>query len=254
MFSKEIIKLSIHNDQESKSIFGVTTRYDWYVMKNTMVTTDSKESNVRFDDGKEMNVKINKDLLYIPNRGLSILLKLKTKGETDGFLKAYQSCEGHTQRVYIQKQRDNTHIYPIFNASSTKNGIVVYWSNKSLSFQSVKKVLFSNGRYIVPFYDSGKLGMTQGGIYISVANEEEGILLSKYLKSRVITYIISATKWSNFETNRQVFSLIPTPKTLKYDFDDTDIYKWLNLSLDEISQIETEKYPSLKEYSIPKYN
>ena len=105
----------------------------------------------------------------------------------------------------------------------------------------MKKVLFSNGRFVEPFYDTGKFGTTQGGIYIPVASDDEGVKLTRFLKSKLVSYIVGATKWSNFETNKQIFWSIPHPKDLPDNFTDAQVYTYFGLTPEEIGRIEANQ-------------
>jgi hypothetical protein len=237
MFSKQIHYLSIHSDTEGGSIFRATTRFDWYVLQNTPT---SKPTLVRFDDDVKSSILISQSLPFIVNHGGDILERVRSKSPC-GFLMAEMTCEGHTQRDYIIRKPKNTHLYPIFNSSSKANGIVVFWSSKALAHQYKKKVLFSNGRFVEPFYDSGKFGTTQGGIYIPVASDNEGVKITRFLKSKLVSYIVGATKWSNFETNKQIFWSIPHPHELPDNMTDAEIYAYFGLTLEEIGRIETNQ-------------
>lgn len=245
MFSKQIHYLSIHSDTEGGSIFRATTRFDWYVLQNTPT---SKPTLVRFDDDIKSSILISQSLPFIVNHGGDILERVRSKSPC-GFLMAEMTCEGHTQREYIIRKPKNTHLYPIFNSSSKANGIVVFWSSKALTHQYKKKVLFSNGRFIEPFYDTGKFGTTQGGIYIPVASDDEGVKITRFLKSKLVSYIVGATKWSNFETNKQIFWSIPHPKDLPDNFTDADVYAYFGLTPEEVGRIEeNQRGPGLTDY------
>jgi hypothetical protein len=93
------------------------------------------------------------------------------------------------------------------------------------------------------------LGTTQGGIYISVSSEQEGKKIARYLKSKLLYYIIAATKWSNFETTKQIFWSIPHPKELPDDFTDAEVYAYFGLTPEEIARIgANQRGPGLSEY------
>jgi hypothetical protein len=49
--------------------------------------------------------------------------------------------------------------------------------------------------------------------------------------------MIKATKWSNFETSKQLFTYIPHPKIIKNKIDDVSVNKFYNLTADEISSL-----------------
>jgi hypothetical protein len=191
---------------------------------------------------------ITPSLPFIANHGGDILEKMRQK-TLFGYLTAEMSCEGHTQRKFIHTVKNETYAFPVVNSSSTLRGINLLWSSKALKHQYTQKVIFSNGEIIQPFYDSGKFGTTQGGIYIPVSSEEEGKNMVRYLKSTLIHYIIAATKWSNFETNRQIFWSIPHPKGLPDNFTDEQVYAYFELTTEQITRIEANRRgPGLSEY------
>jgi hypothetical protein len=141
--------------------------------------------------------------------------------------------------------------YPVVNSSSKTKGITLYWASKPLKNQYIQKVLFSNGEVIQPFYDSGKFGTTQGGIFIPVISKEEGDKIVRYLKSKLVYYIVAASKWSNFETNKQIFWSIPHPNDLPDNFTDTQVYAYFGLTPEEIDRIEAnQRGPGLTDYVV----
>ena len=237
MFGKQFHYLSIHSDSEGNSVFHATTRYDWYVLQNQ---ASKIPTQVRFDDGVQTSLMITPSLPFIVNHGGDVMEKMRQKS-TFGFLKADLHYDGDARNVYMSKKKKDKFDYPIFNASSKKNGIVVFWASKALKNQYQKKVLFSNGRHIEPFYDSGKFGTTQGGIYIPVESDEDGVKLARFLKSKLVSYIVGATKWSNFETNKQIFWSIPHPKDLPENFTDANVYTYFGLTPEEIGRIEANQ-------------
>jgi hypothetical protein len=222
-----------------------TTRFDWYVLQNTSPTLPT---SIRFDDGLSSSLMITPSLPFIVNHGGDVMEKMRNKSPF-GFLKTEMTCEGHTQRDYIKKVKNTTHVFPVVNSSSKVRGINLAWSSKALKHQYIQKVIFSNGEVIQPFYDSGKFGTTQGGIYIPVSSEQEGQKVVRYLKSKLVNYIIAATKWSNFETNKQIFWSIPHPKDLPDNFTDAHVYAYFGLTPEEIGRIEAnQRGPGLANY------
>lgn len=245
MFGKQLHYLSIHSKQEGDKVFHATTRYDWYILQNT---PSSVATPVRFDDSISSSLMITPSLPFIVNHGGDVMEKMRNKSPF-GFLKTEMTCEGHTQRDYIKKVKNITHAFPVVNSSSKVRGINLAWSSKALKHQYIQKVIFSNGEVIQPFYDSGKFGTTQGGIYIPVSSEQEGQKVVRYLKSKLVYYIIAATKWSNFETNKQIFWSIPHPKDLPDNFTDAQVYAYFRLTPEEIGRIEAnQRGPGLTDY------
>ena len=236
MFGKQFHYLSIHTKQEGDKLFHATTRYDWYILQNTEAT---RPTMVHFDDGMELSVMIQPSLQFIPNHGHDIFTKiLSTPGPT---LNALSTHEGSTGSDTTSKTKSEVFCYPLVNSVSKTKGINCMYSSKPLKNQFMSKVIFSNGEFVLPFYDEGVFGTTQGGIFIEVSSEAEGQKIARFLKSKLIYYIVSATKWSNFETNKQIFWSIPHPHELPDNMTDAEIYAYFGLTLEEIGRIETNQ-------------
>jgi hypothetical protein len=204
---------------------------DYYLLKKTK--TNNNKTKIYFEDNNMYKVNINKSLDFIPNFGYPIFNKIKNKLKSG--LKPEISSKLGTSNKNVSDTRTSEHIYKLFNSNSKKNGINYRYSKVKHENQDYIKVIFSNGRYIYPIFDSGKLGTTQGGIYIFVENEIEGNNLVKILNSTLVRFIIKATKWSNFETCKEIFNYIQFPKLSEYS--DKNIYDFFELDKTEIEYI-----------------
>ena len=201
MFNKQIHYLSIHNDSDGLKNFGATTRYDYYLMENI---DPYKKSTVHFEDKNTYEIDINNNLPFIPNFGWYVFSKINCKLNNNG-IKLIGDSDCHTMRSYVSKTQKEGYIYKLLNSISNTKGKTFCYSSRPHKCQTNKKVIFSNGRHIVPFYDSGELGVTQGGLYILVNTDEIGEKIVKYLNTNIIKLIVKATKWSNFETTKQTY-------------------------------------------------
>lgn len=234
MFSKQIHYLSIHGDTEGLKKFKSTTRYDHYLLENTEVY---KKSIVTFEDKKTYNILINDKLPFIPNYGWSIFKKVLDKLNDNGII-ATNDSQCHTSRDYVSKIKKKGYDYVLLNSISNSKGKTYAYSSKPHKVQTNLKVLFSNGRHIVPFYDNGELGITQGGIYILVKDKNEGIRIVEYLNTNLVKFLMKATKWSNFETSKQLFWYIPKPDEIDI-IDDENVNKYFGLTKEEINTINS---------------
>jgi len=232
MFNKQIHYLSIHNDSEGLKHFGATTRYDYYLMENI---EPYKKSTVYFEDKKTHEIDINNNLPFIPNFGWSIFDKVFNKLNDNG-IKLIGDSDCHTMRSYVSKTQTEVYVYKLLNSISNTKGKTYCYSSRPHKCQTNKKVIFSNGRHIVPFYDSGQLGVTQGGLYTIVNTENEGKKLVEYLNSNLVVYLIKATKWSNFETCKQLFWYIPLPTDI-HNVNNTNVNNYFDLTQEEIITI-----------------
>jgi hypothetical protein len=249
MCNKQILHLKIYNDSDGNKIFGASTRFDYYLIENI----DSyKESFVIFEDGMEYNIMINNDLNFIPNYGWSIIQKIIHKLNNNNNLKAYSSSKLGTSNKNVSETKNELYCYELFNSSSKTNGITFRYSKIEHEIQKQSKVLFSNGRNICPFYDSGKYGVTQGGIYILVDNEEIGEKIVSYLNTNIIKFMIKASKWSNFETSKEIFWSMPFPNELKIINNDT-INKYFELTENEINIINDSSNKINNNYNVIEY-
>ena len=61
--------------------------------------------------------------------------------------------------------------------------------------------------------------------------------MAEFLNSDLVKYLVKSTKWSNFETCKQVFWNIANPKKIK-NMNPKTIYKYFELDEDEIAIIK----------------
>lgn len=248
LFSRQFKFLSIHTKQEGAKLFHATTRYDWYILQNRPPT---EPAEIRYDDGVTSKLMITPALPYIANHGGDILQKVAER-DREHLYRIAAICTSECHEQHLKKagslstsQRGDFH-YPCVNSTSKTKGIRYIWSKKLHSAQFEKKVIFSDNEIIVPFYDSGVFGLTQHGIYILVESEQKGEELARFLSSKLVKYIVAATKWSNFGTFPEIFGQIPVPQGLPAEFTDEDVYRYFHLTKEEIKRIEDSLKKSAK--------
>jgi len=207
LLRKRIDTLEIHGTADGQKVFKCGTRYDWYLAYNTP-TSKGHKTSVRFEDGVQDTIVLG-DYPYIPNFGWETFKKFSKLSKTHKPLEALRDSDCHTAREHVSRDETPEFCYKLLNSVSKSGGYTWRYSSRPHKNQDKKKVMFSNGGVICPFYDDGVLGATQGGIYILVDSREEGEKLVGYLQTDEVSEIIRGTKWSNFETCRQVFSAIP---------------------------------------------
>ena len=235
MFDKQIHYLSIHNKIEGGKVFGATTRYDFYLMENIK---PYKKSTVYFEDKETYDIDINIKLPFIPNFGWSVFSKIIGKLNNNS-IKLIGDSDCHTMRNYVSKTKSENYNYKLLNSISNSKGKTYCYSSRPHKCQTNKKVIFSNGETIVPFYDNGQLGVTQGGLYVLVNNKKIGEKMVKYFNTNIIKFVVKSTKWSNFETNKQIFNYIPNIVSEIENINDKNIYKYFKITEKEIKMIES---------------
>jgi len=233
MFARQIHYLEIHTKREGQSLFGATTRYEWYITQNCDPASRG-QSRVRFDDGEVLDISISAETPFLPNHGFSIIEKIRAKSREIGVMSV--RCGGSSTSMSCSDDPTESHKFPFVNSTCITNGAVIKYSAKAHPAQKLQKVIFANNEVIVPFYDPGYFGTTQQGLYQLVADRYEGITLCKWLQSRLMQYMVGACKWSMFRTEYEMFAHVPF---IRARFEtDRDIYAYFDLSREEIARIE----------------
>lgn len=198
-----LVFIKFYTDRDSDKIFSCKTRVDYYILQKNKT---KGLTTVVDDKGMTSNVMLDMSIPYIPNYGISIHTKL-CKLDIPR-LTCINPRSHDTTRKFVQKNKDSTHTYQLFNTSSSK-GVTYYYSSTPHPAQNIKKVLFSNGRYIYPVYDDGIYGGTQSSLYIEVNSKEEGAQLINMINSNLFKFIVKSTKFGNFGTSHELLSTIP---------------------------------------------
>ena len=81
---------------------------------------------------------------------------------------------------------------------------------------------------------------TEHVFYQLVNNENMGNKLIKYLDSKIFKMLLKATKWIGYQTDHKIFEFIPDITTKIDVITDNNLYKYFNLSNDEIKIIEEQ--------------
>jgi len=200
--------------------WDVGVKTDWYVLQNCDYT---KPTSVIYSIGTEPVDFRQYDGLADDLRIEKIRLKLT--GEKLHF-------ESTTSHHASGKRVSEKGTYPIQHTA-----IQVLRSFVKHAWQDLKKVLVSCSGYLEPFYDDGKLGVTQTTAAHFVSSKQEADYIIRLLNSKLYRFIVQSYKTSGF-THIKLLNLLPYPKTLRPNFTDAELYKHFNLTDDEIELIE----------------
>ena len=236
MFGRQIIYLEIHTKKEGQDLFHATTRYEWYILQNVEPST---ETEIRFDDGVVEKLMITKEVPMLVNHGYSIWKKVSDKAQEKGAMDVI--CGGSEPSGKCSKIKTSTYMYPCVNSTQKTKGVVYLWSKKLHKDQNKQKVIFATNEVVVPFFDEGKFGLTQHGLYQLVESKEKGEILCRFLSSKLIKYIVAASKWSMFQTEYETFRHIPLIYDFPNNFTDAQIYAYFGLTPEEIGRIEANQ-------------
>lgn len=156
---KEIIYLEIHDSSDGNKIFGASTRYDFYCLKN-------KESNnfiteVRCQDGSVEFVDLTK-LEFIPNGMFNEINELFSNNNEPVNLLYSRSLYG-SDKKHMNKVKNDINSYPCVQNVNIKNEISCFHysnTNKNGHF-NVPKVIFGRKSSGVYIDFSGEYGLSQ---------------------------------------------------------------------------------------------
>lgn len=166
LYSKQMEYLEIHNYNDGRKTFGVSTRYDWYCLKNA----PSKKGDgvlVKFEDGTTKKIDVTK-LPFIPNHSYDKIAKLIAKpgDESVEVLHSYSAYE--TRAAHISKTKTKKFKYPVIYFVSAETGlpVVKYYSSINTNGHfGVPKLIWSNSGTTEThkFYldETGKYGLTE---------------------------------------------------------------------------------------------
>ena len=214
---------------------GVGSTFADYVIYKE--PSDGSPTRVVFD-GRETQVVLDDDLLYIPNdrspEGLSIHRKVifrrrpRLPVEWD-----YVTCHNIRLRdndSTLSRVPTDRHVFPVLHTN-----VQVWWSSIRQEFAGCMKVMWSRSGYTKPFFDSGTQGGTDMVYFVRVATAQEGMILAHNLNLPLMRYIYLTARWSGFG-NERVFAALPELPRDRY-LSDIEMYELFSLTEEEVAHV-----------------
>lgn len=153
---KQLEYLEIHNEADGLKMFGATTRYDWYVLKNQPV----EHFTEIVDQNKEKSHLIIKDLPCIPNCMLEKVVSMIANGK-EKTVELICDSTYHTQRDHVSKDQNDEFKYKIVYSTPVEKPTIWYSSIQNGHF-GIPKFIFNPSRpigYVIDY--KGEYGMSQ---------------------------------------------------------------------------------------------
>jgi hypothetical protein len=177
---KDIIKqkklhyLSINNEKKGMEIFGAETRFDYYLLENTI--NDEILTEITFQDGTIDEVNLN-TLEFIPNGSLSEVTSLiAQEGEEKVNLLYSRSAYG-TDKNNVSKIQQDDFVYPCVYTVNYLSRPTFHYSNTNQNGHfGIPKVIWSNGRIssVGSYVDeTGEFALTQ--FAYAIADDAENL-------------------------------------------------------------------------------
>ena len=205
----QIEYLEIHSKHDGLKMFGVQTRYDWYVLKNTLCF---KKTLIKDETGKLLYIDL-RNWDFLPNCYYGEVKRLLSKTNTIDVI--YSRNQFGTDKEWIKEKESKEYKYPLVH-STPMGEARFYWTN--IEIPNIKTTVEMFGQKKVIFGESGindvildiygKYGMTQGAIGLKIENKKQGLLFKKGLESEGFERILKALNFGNFRIDWRIFLYI----------------------------------------------
>lgn len=197
--------LEIHSAKDGTHVFRASTPYDFYTIQKRDPGGDETVIN---DMTRHISHISLKKYDFLPNFNIEKIYNLLADSDHDRCRPdeciLYSTSIYDQRKPYVREQESETFKYPLVHTTPVDGPRFKYTSDNTKAFFGIKKVIFGDGAFNEsrgilnnPVVDlTGKYGMTQHAIAITVADEEDAKALVKYLTSTYFGNILLACKWS----------------------------------------------------------
>ena len=205
MMKKQIHYLESHDSNDGMKTFNAGTRYDFYVLENCQIYT---ETLINGEDRKDVKVDL-RNYDFIPNYNLELFDKIVAKKGDDRCPILFNRTNYGTDKNWVSDEKNDEFKYTLIH-STPKNGTrYMYSSRNDNGHFGFSKVIFGeSGIYDVIIDLEGNYGMSQGAMAICVNSLEEAVNLKKVLMSDKFKFFLKSVLWSNFRIDWRLFSYL----------------------------------------------
>ena len=235
-----ILYLEIHNKLDGKRVFGVQTRYDYYLLQKRPPSRERGYlTHIKDQTGRiHPSIDLAKWPFFLPNHSFEMIeplllpsaLQESSENLSDNISNSivlFSRCQYGSDQPWVSETQDEHYIYPVVH-STPKAGPRILWSSKinidsnktheqyeRIPMFGVPKVIFGeSGIHDIIVDVDGKYGMTQGAIGLKILQdadkpsgflEQEGLRMKRVLESPKFATIIDAMSFSNFRIDWRMF-------------------------------------------------
>jgi superfamily II DNA or RNA helicase len=202
MMKKQIHYLECHDSNDGKKTFNAGTRYDFYLLENCELYT---ETLINDEDRKDTKVNL-KNYNFIPNSGLSLFDKLVAKNDEKTCNVIFNRTNYGTDKDWVSKDKNEQFKYELVHSTPKSGTRWMYSSRNDNGHFGIPKVIFGDsGIYDVIIDFEGKYGMTQHSMALVVSSIEEAQNIKKALMSDKFNEFLKSVMWSNFQIDWRLF-------------------------------------------------
>lgn len=239
-----------------KKYFNVGSSFCYFLLKNEIINTDRQKVVCEYLMNNEIK---NNEITIIKGERLpsilsdicfSIINKISSKYEKYD-IKKMSYYNNKNRKVYrrirknfiddgtISTYKTDVYKYPIIEVINQTNkypGKLYYFDKKMIDFDN-KKILLSGKGYLTPTFCEGGYNLSDSMFYININNKHEFDNFNSIVNSNIFNFIkkifFEDDGFSSIKTFDKIGGL-----DLNYSWTDEKLYKYFNLTTEEIELIE----------------
>lgn len=201
---RQVLELNINDERKGFQVFGETTSFDYYILKNVKNYTKTKIISECY----EKLVDISK-LDFIPSSHFDIYDRILAKDDEEKCLVYYSRSAYGTDKYHMSREKSDVNIHPCVYTVQKDETINLFYSNTNKNGHfGVPKVIWSNGKASTPIVDkSGEYGLTQFAYAIIDDVENLDNIKKAMCSDKFQTFMKSCDMNSGNRFNRKVLSM-----------------------------------------------
>lgn len=216
-----MLYLEIHNKPDGKRVFGVQTRYDFYVIQKHNPTPGVSTTIIKDQNGQEHQQFDLSRWHFLPNHSYDVIDQLlRRHDDTSEPNVIFSRSRYGTDKSWVHTEQRTPDDIPLID-STPLSGPRFYWSDPRVNCEDVKdcppmvgvpKVIFGESGINEVIIDlEGRYGLTQGAIGLKIPGvkpdqqKAEAVLMTAVLESDIFHHILDAMSFSNFRIDWRMF-------------------------------------------------
>jgi hypothetical protein len=206
IFEKNLKYLEIHNEKDGLDTFGKETRYDWFILENTL---NNSKTQIKFQNGnvEEVNVK---ELEFLPNDDFEKIHSLIAQNGEDRVDLLFSSSKYETRNSHMSREKNNVFKYPVVYTVNSEHTPTFYYSSvNNKGHFGIPKFIWSNGRIssIGSYVDeTGEFALTQ--FSYGIIDEPKNLpLIKKAFDSIEFRNLMESCAVGQLTVNHKIISL-----------------------------------------------
>ena len=156
--NKNMLYLEIHNEADGIKTFGANTRYDWYVVQNSV---NKNKTTVKGQDGVVSDIRLG-GWTFVPNMMFNIIENLLAGGNNICEV-LHSESNYEPRRDWMSKEKTNKFKYPCVYSINMAGEVTYMWSSRTdKGHFGYSKFIFQHGFNTGCVVDQdGEYGLTQ---------------------------------------------------------------------------------------------